>query len=525
MNFITGETVRGAGSVGPVVSLIPADDAVSDVGTSSKRWRDGRFVRVLADTATVSGGLIIDGKFDEDDSLTTSSAGEIADVQSGAGFWFTLRETITITHFKCWVDQWRSAITLRKMRIFSEVGDLLHEANIDKLKIVDGWYETAVGPFVLGAGIYVSSCYIDGVSDGILENRDRYDNSPVVLSSYLTNASSIPTFVPATGTDPTFPAPVPDTGGPTLFLVGEMGHFRFHVGGYLETSHIDNSNGTIVNVSDPTNPQDVATKNYVDTASTTPNYTTIQRDALTQTSGLVIYNTDREKLETSDGTFWSSVISQTIFPSIITPHNLTSGTSDPNFLVEWSSHDGAWDGSKMFNGVLTDFWITAVGTYSFGAPTGLDIFEGVNGSWVKITLPNPKIITKYQITSSNGRALVLQWRILTSMDGITWTVAAVQSTDYAQHNGFGVYSDDIDMPPTIAKYIVMQITKLESNVNDRSFLAEINFDGVETVEPLRLESYTTADIPTGIQGNVVIDSIVNKMKFYSGGSWRTITSS
>ena len=51
MNFITGESTN-SGNVG-ISSLVPNTDNSLDVGTSSKRWRDGRFVNLVVGVTNV----------------------------------------------------------------------------------------------------------------------------------------------------------------------------------------------------------------------------------------------------------------------------------------------------------------------------------------------------------------------------------------------------------------------------------------------------------------------------------------
>jgi hypothetical protein len=312
--------------------------------------------------------------------------------------------------------------------------------------------------------------------------------------------------------------------------------------------------------SDPVYPQDVTTKNYVDTADTTlqtninteattrsnddttlqtnitteattrsnadtaltarldnitdstslgevlkpPSFTTVQRDTITA-DGLVIYNTDNKRLETSDGTYWSSVASTKYYTSVITPHNLTSNGSNSNFVVSSSSTQAsdteAW---KAFNGVFSDGFISAPGTYvlSTGLPTAADSFQDVPGSWLKISLNEPKVISKYQIAPflvSAATRKVLQWRILTSMDNLTWTLAATQNTDYVYNNGAEVYSDDIVLTPVAAKYIIFQITKVSANqtLGDKALIAEINFDGTYLDGPVQINDYTIGQDATG----------------------------
>jgi hypothetical protein len=692
---------------GSTVDISATDLTLNSLSLATKTYVDAGTTNKLAidslQEQSISGSIEITG-VNTDDSSDTASSNLTTPIPMSLGFQFTIKETIIMTHFKFWVPQWGSANSTRIMHIYTDAGVLLHSATIDKLNSVGFWYETAVSPFALTAGTYRTSCYIDA--------SDFQSNLTVSYSPHLSVLNYCIGSV--SGLDPTFPNTTPGSRA-------VPGQFRFTTAdGYLQTRLLDNKNGVIINVSDPINSQDVATKTYVDsadlalqnttqnitgTAGTTtltgklisadsnfqdiynasngfssmsiyatplvpgtnnvklntgsidikfaainldgtantkhlapvannlydlgtslleyntihankltglnapvagedsanknyvdtadgtlqtnitaeastralndtviinlistessnrssaisseatarnnsdivlqnnilnettartnadtaltaridnitdstslgevlkpPGFTTAQRDTITTNQGMIIYNTDNNKLETTDGTYWSSVASTEYYAPVITPHDLTSNGFNSNFVVSSSSTQTsdteAW---KAFNGVFSDGFISAPGTYvlSTGLPTAADSFQGVPGSYLKISLNEPKVISKYQIAPflvSSATRLVLQWRILTSMDNLTWTLAATQNTDYVYNNGVEVYSDDIVLTPVAAKYIIFQITKVSANqtLGDKALIAEINFDGTYLDGPVQIDDYTLGQDSTGL---------------------------
>jgi hypothetical protein len=210
---------------------------------------------------TMLGALKIDdGAFLIEDTITTSAATTTFGSKVSLGYSFTIAEPITITHFKVLASKWQSSATLRKMRIYyldAGVPTIICEANIDKLSLVDGWYETAVGPFVLPAREYSTSCLYDGA------NGDLYDATARTYTTKFTGVSMYVNYS-TSGDDPLFPA---DTW--TAGTGGTIGQFRFSTGiyTYLESKRINNANGSIFNVGEPVEAKDAATKNYVDVAT------------------------------------------------------------------------------------------------------------------------------------------------------------------------------------------------------------------------------------------------------------------
>jgi hypothetical protein len=226
---------------------------------------------------------------------------------------------------------------------------------------------------------------------------------------------------------------------------------------------------------------------------TPPKLTIIQRDSINQVAGMVIYNDDTDTIETSDGVNWNITMARKEFPQIITPHNLTSNTSNPNFTTTISSHhNSGFDAWHPFDGDFSSRWLSEFNCYntSDGLANNRNTFGGVNGAWIKIELDRARRFTKYQIARTDELKKPIQWRILTSLDDITYTVSATQATDYVYTTSIQTYSADILMPiPTVAKYIVLHVTKIPVGMHWTG-ISELNFDGVTALGPVKIYDYS-----------------------------------
>ena len=288
--------------------LLPKTDNAFDVGSSLKRYREGHFVALFTGAGdpvlTSAGGVNLDTtvtttqtvfSLDQelitkkyvddthansvvtddtllqtvtgplklqsvlpvtvDDSFNTAGAagpGTGPDAYS-IGYKFSIAQPITVTHFKVQIALWAGPTTTKKMRIFSETGILMGEGVMDKLTPVDIFYATPIVPFVLPIGTYRTSCFFDNVGGDLVDFSSRF-SSPLLTVTHSVKG-------PVTNDDPEFPA-IEDPFLFPLFSASGMGVFTFFAGvdAYLDVNRI-------INMADPVDPQDAATKSYVDTAS------------------------------------------------------------------------------------------------------------------------------------------------------------------------------------------------------------------------------------------------------------------
>ena len=121
-------------------------------------------------------------------------------------------------------------------------------------------------------------------------------------------------------------------------------------------------------------------------------------------------------------TIWGTV------PAFITPHNLTSDNSDPNFLVAASSIFGVGNGDafKAFDSLtINGSFFTANNTYN--TTTGDQITSNISpmpatmlGSWHKVEFNNVnKTLNTIKVTTSNNDGMIRNFKVA-RFDGVNW---------------------------------------------------------------------------------------------------------
>ena len=106
---------------------------------------------------------------------------------------------------------------------------------------------------------------------------------------------------------------------------------------------------------------------------------------------------------------WYPFSSTPTAPAIVTPHNLTSATSDPNFTVLRSSvvfgDEGNYGGWRCFDdqGPNDGTWVSAQNTYSGGVQnTGIVAPMPTAGSWVAAVFSSDRTVTKIRYKAINA---------------------------------------------------------------------------------------------------------------------------
>jgi hypothetical protein len=128
-----------------------------------------------------------------------------------------------------------------------------------------------------------------------------------------------------------------------------------------------------------------------------------------------------------------SVLLDPLAPAIVTPHNLTSATSDPNFTVLRSSvvfnDEGSYGGWRCFDDQSPNesAWVSAQSTYGANGVqnTGIIAPMPTAGSWVAAVFSSDKTVTK------------IRYRPLSSGIPVDFTVARFNGTNWVD-TGFSV---------------------------------------------------------------------------------------
>jgi hypothetical protein len=171
-----------------------------------------------------------------------------------------------------------------------------------------------------------------------------------------------------------------------------------------------------------------------------------------------------------DSIFPNSGAGTVIAPNLITPHNLTTNTSDPNFIITVSSVR-AGDGYKAFNGLFfwPEMWESRENTFNNGNVTNLDNFDAgtgpISGPWLKITLNEPKQFNRYRIARNDAQhtsTAPVSWRLYGKNENDS-NYTLIESVDNFIYQTFADYEPTRSIQLSTFKYIVFHVVQVASN--------------------------------------------------------------
>lgn len=165
------------------------------------------------------------------------------------------------------------------------------------------------------------------------------------------------------------------------------------------------------------------------------------------------------------------IISGTVIaPDLITPHNLTTNTSEPNFIVSVSSVR-AGDGYKAFNGLFLypEMYESREGTFNNGIVTNLDSFDPgtgpISGPYIQITLNEPKQFNRYRIARMEAQHVstaVISWRLYGKNENDS-NYTLIESVDNYVYQTFADYEPTRSITLSTYKYIVFHMVQTAGN--------------------------------------------------------------
>lgn len=129
-------------------------------------------------------------------------------------------------------------------------------------------------------------------------------------------------------------------------------------------------------------------------------------------------------------------------PDEVVPHLTTpvlTSTPNSNFLVTPSSTTGAAGSWVVFDGDVTNrFFYTNSTAYTGGSgvATGLESFQGTNGSWMRIDLDQVYEFDRFRTvgtTVTGDTYKAIGYKIWGSLDGVIWTVIQVGTHTHTQN--------------------------------------------------------------------------------------------
>jgi len=155
--------------------------------------------------------------------------------------------------------------------------------------------------------------------------------------------------------------------------------------------------------------------------------------------------------------------------ALVTPHNLTSDTSDPDFKLTsegfgsnagypiWKAFDNLFDGSSF---ALVSYGYDmstceAESTFTFNPGTG-----AINGSWIKITLNETKSFNTFKFAAHSIPVMgPSSYTIYGSNDAITYT-SFYSNVNYYPVGASGSYEPAVSFATQEWRYIVLLVTKI-----------------------------------------------------------------
>jgi hypothetical protein len=178
----------------------------------------------------------------------------------------------------------------------------------------------------------------------------------------------------------------------------------------------------------------------------------------------------------------SSYISEPIIKAV--DSNNWNGYIAESSSIWGSSHEPykAFDGNLYVSGSC---WVSIAGSYSNTNYVGSNSFNGVNGEWIKLTLPEEKIIHSYSLYHRPGlmNYMASKWVLFGSIDNVNW-ILLDDRIQTATTNWNIKYIFNINNPINV-KYITLVVLNTVGNV-DRVDIEEIEYN---TVSPNVITRY------------------------------------
>jgi hypothetical protein len=156
-------------------------------------------------------------------------------------------------------------------------------------------------------------------------------------------------------------------------------------------------------------------------------------------------------------------------PTLVTPHNLTSSISDPEFLVTASNIPSATKEWNLFNGDLTSGHPDIGALYNLTTgQSSAAAFAGYQGDWIKIALTQIKTFNRYRLALNAPGTNISKpydWVLLGSIDNVTWSLIDTQTAYPAANWVVGGYAPTIIVPTSSYRYIAYVCTRNANSIS------------------------------------------------------------